>query len=297
MQFTKLFSSILDSTIWQEAAETRLVWITMLAMADRAGEVHASVPGLAKRAGVTLQQCEAALQCLTSPDPYSRTPEFEGRRIAAIDGGWTLLNHAKYRQLLSIEERREYNRRKQAEYRAGKKSDVNDPSAPVSKCVSNAHSTEAEAEAKPEREREVPSALVRAPIPRDGEGAPIQPMDALQAKIQGLKPAWKMPFTHAEMRALMESAKALDSLTPGDWQVLKDYLQAKLPEGMPSYRPNSRLRFIENAPDIWAYAFSWKQKQAGRPAKAAPVVVVAEQTDEDKAALEEFLKKSKGGAR
>jgi hypothetical protein len=120
MQFTKLFQSILDSTIWQEPSETKVLWITMLAMADRNGEVQASIPGLARRAGVTMQQCETALQCLLSPDKYSRTPAHDGRRISAVDGGWQLLNHAKYRALLSAEERREYNRKKQAEYRANK---------------------------------------------------------------------------------------------------------------------------------------------------------------------------------
>ena len=59
MQFTKLFNSILDSTIWQEPPATKLVWITLLAMSDRNGDVHASIPGLAKRAGVTLEECNA----------------------------------------------------------------------------------------------------------------------------------------------------------------------------------------------------------------------------------------------
>lgn len=159
MQFTKLFSSILDSTIWQEPAETKIVWITMLAMADRHGEVHASVPGLAKRAGVTLAECEAALDCLRSPDDYSRTKEHEGRRIEDIDGGWRLLNHGKYRALLSAEERREYNRRKQAEYRAKKKAEgVNDTSMTVNHSEQSAHSTEAEAEAE-----------IKTPLPPEGD--------------------------------------------------------------------------------------------------------------------------------
>jgi len=145
MQFTKLFNSILDSTIWQEPLETKIVWITMLAMVDRSGEVHASVPGLAKRAGVTLEQCESALLCLSSPDRYSRTKDHEGRRTREIDGGWELLNHAKYRALLSAEERKEYNRKKQAEYRAEKKN-VNDVSMTVNDNVSNAHITDAESE-------------------------------------------------------------------------------------------------------------------------------------------------------
>tara|TARA_B110000495_G_scaffold203492_1_gene227463 strand:- start:5033 stop:5875 length:843 start_codon:yes stop_codon:yes gene_type:complete len=154
MQFTKLFSSILDSTIWQEPSETKIVWITMLAMVDRNGEVQASIPGLAARAKVTLEQCETSLASFLAPDKYSRTQEHEGRRIQTIEGGWLMLNHAKYRALLSVEERREYNRRKQAEYRAKAKAkadnDVNDTNTQVIDNVSNAHSTEAEAEAEAE---------------------------------------------------------------------------------------------------------------------------------------------------
>lgn len=116
--YTKLFQSILDSTVWQECPATKVVWVTMLAMSDRDGNVWASVPGLAKRSGVELAECEEALRKFLSPDPYSRTKEHEGRRIMEVDGGWRLLNHSKYREMMNAEERREYQRVKQAEYRA-----------------------------------------------------------------------------------------------------------------------------------------------------------------------------------
>lgn len=119
--YTKLFQSILDSTVWQESASTKLVWITLLAMTDREGCVWASVPGLARRAGVEIPECEAALTKFLSPDPYSRSVEHEGRRVEVIDGGWKLLNHAKYREMMSLEDRREYQRLKQAEYRKRRK--------------------------------------------------------------------------------------------------------------------------------------------------------------------------------
>jgi hypothetical protein len=104
--YTKLFSSLIHSTIWREADHIRIVWITMLAMADRDGVVEASVPGLADASRVTLGQCREALASLSSPDPDSRTPDFEGRRIEQVDGGWVLLNHAKYREQLSREQKR-----------------------------------------------------------------------------------------------------------------------------------------------------------------------------------------------
>lgn len=120
--YTKLFNSILASTIWREDDKTRIVWITLLAMSDKNGVAEGSVPGLADLARVTIPECEASLVKLMSPDPYSRTTENEGMRIKKVDGGWAILNHAKYRAKMSSDERREYNRLKQQEFRSKNKS-------------------------------------------------------------------------------------------------------------------------------------------------------------------------------
>lgn len=105
--FVKVFSSILDSTVWLTPKHVRLVWMTMMVMADRDGVVEASVPGLANRAGVTREECDEALEMFLSPDPDSRTPDEEGRRIRKVDGGWELINHSKYRDRMNAEERKE----------------------------------------------------------------------------------------------------------------------------------------------------------------------------------------------
>ena len=102
--YTKLFSSIITSTIWMEDDKTRILWITLLAMSDQHGEVYSSVPGLARVSGMTVAQAVQSLDKLLAPDPYSRTPDYEGRRIAPIDGGWEILNHGKYRLLASRED-------------------------------------------------------------------------------------------------------------------------------------------------------------------------------------------------
>ena len=116
--FTKLFSSLLDSTIWREDDKTRIVWITMLAMADRLGYVAASIPGLAARANVTIEEVKMALAKLADVDEYSRTKANDGRRIEDADGGWNLLNYAKYRELGRSVDRAEYLRVKKQESRA-----------------------------------------------------------------------------------------------------------------------------------------------------------------------------------
>lgn len=129
--YTKLFSSILASTVWREDKDTRIVWITLLAMADKNGMAEGSVPGLADFARLSVDETRKALIKLESPDPDSRTQVDEGRRIRTVDGGWLLVNHAKYRQKLNEDERREYKRVKQAQYRA---EDDADDAAPVDTC-------------------------------------------------------------------------------------------------------------------------------------------------------------------
>ena len=97
--YTRLFSGIIQSTIWGEPHHVRIVWVTMLALADRDGVVHSSVPGLAHAARVTLDECSDAMKRLLSPDEWSRSPEEGGRRVVEVPGGWLLVNHAKYRDL------------------------------------------------------------------------------------------------------------------------------------------------------------------------------------------------------
>lgn len=112
--FTKLFSTIVTSTIWQEDKETKILWITMLALANRYGEVGAAEPGLANAAGLTLDETLKSLKKLESPDLYSRNQDHEGRRVAKIEGGWQILNYAAYRRKMRTsraEYFREYRRR------------------------------------------------------------------------------------------------------------------------------------------------------------------------------------------
>src|SRR2546426_1342361 len=109
--YTKLFGTIVGSAIWSEDDQPRLVWITMLAIANAEGKVDASIPGLAQFARVPLDATQRALDRLKAPDQYSRTKDFEGRRVVEIDGGWLILNYKKYRNQRDPEARREYMRR------------------------------------------------------------------------------------------------------------------------------------------------------------------------------------------
>lgn len=179
--YTKLFGSIVHSTIWRAPNFIRIVWVTMLALADKNGEVEASVPGLADVSRVTLEECEEALAALSSPDEYSRSKDHDGRRIATIDGGWQILNYLKYRELKSEAQVREATRIRVARFRGKRNAagnDVTPGNANVTQCNAIA---EAEAEAEggksaapkrvvPPRKKFSPPTLeeVRAEVKRRG---------------------------------------------------------------------------------------------------------------------------------
>lgn len=118
--YSKLSSSLIHSTVWREPDHVRLVWITMLAIADRHGIVRASVPGLADAARVNIDSTIEALKRFSGPDQWSRSKVDEGRRIREISGGWELINHGLYRGLGISDERRTQTREAVRKHRENK---------------------------------------------------------------------------------------------------------------------------------------------------------------------------------
>ena len=100
--YNKLFTKILDSSIWLEDTPTRIVWLTMIAAMDEKGYCQfASVANVAHRARVTPDEAAEAIRCLESPDANSSDPENEGRRLERVPGGWMVLNSEKHRAMVS----------------------------------------------------------------------------------------------------------------------------------------------------------------------------------------------------
>ena len=141
--YAKLFDSIVHSTIWDEEMHVKVVWVTMLAIADPKGYVWASVPGLAHVARVSRDQCTDALARLVAPDPDSRTKEHEGRRLEAVDGGWFVFNYEKYRRLRDEDERRANSRERSRRYRERHAS-----SRPVTRAHASSLQSESESESE-----------------------------------------------------------------------------------------------------------------------------------------------------
>lgn len=139
MPFVKIDCGILDSSLWVDQ-EARTVFLTALLMAvpfevidpepqlatsslnetgfivppGWYGFVGASGPGIVRRAGLELEPGMDALHRLGSPDKYSRSEKFEGRRLARVSHGYIALNYDEYRMrdYTAAERMRRYRARK-----------------------------------------------------------------------------------------------------------------------------------------------------------------------------------------
>ena len=96
--FLKLDCKITDKSIWREDSDTRIVWITMLTMADSSGVVEAAITGIASRANVCIEMTENAINKFCNVDKYSTNSANNGKRVERVDGGFKILNYEHYRQ-------------------------------------------------------------------------------------------------------------------------------------------------------------------------------------------------------
>lgn len=139
MPFVKLDCRILDSSLWIDR-DAREVFITALLMASPAGFdqpiktvcisdnqpgewevppgeyglVEASAGALFRRALIEPDKGISALTRLCNAEHDSRSTDFNGRRMARIDGGFLILNFMKYREKdhTAAERQRRYRERK-----------------------------------------------------------------------------------------------------------------------------------------------------------------------------------------
>lgn len=204
--FVKLYGSILGSSIWSESLPTRIVWITLLALADERGRVEASVGGLARLANVTRGQCVTALETLSSPDPDSKSPEFEGRRIEKVSGGWCVLNYLAYRGLRSpkqvAEAKRKAEWRERTRDRTGTERDATGQNGTSPEIRTE---VDVDVDVETTTTRSKASARKRA---RPSNGVVAVPPDALSSWVARLAAVWAAdvgPVKHGQLGSLLKA--------------------------------------------------------------------------------------------
>ncbi len=117
--YFRLDRRILSSSVWARDPDLLKVWLFLLLQADSRGRVEAVPPMIAASCGIAVARVREILEELASPDPDSRTPTDEGRRIRiehAPEYAITLVNAEKYSAMTyrqaAAERQRRYRQRK-----------------------------------------------------------------------------------------------------------------------------------------------------------------------------------------
>lgn len=103
----------------------------LIVLADADGIVDMTPQAICATTSIPIDILEKGLKKLSEPDPFSRTPGEEGRRIICIDEhrpwGWQIVNYLKYKHLKDSNEVRAQTRervRRHREKRNGEKQEV-----------------------------------------------------------------------------------------------------------------------------------------------------------------------------
>lgn len=113
-----LSDGLVDSSIWEEPDHVFRVFIGMLSIKGADHFVRMDSYKLHRRLHMDHALVLDALKVLSSPDTKRLGQPHEGRRIAAVDGGWMFLNGEAYRDKVSLILKRARDARAQANHRA-----------------------------------------------------------------------------------------------------------------------------------------------------------------------------------
>jgi len=129
--FGKIFDSIYDGTLGEDW-RALITFMQLIILADKDGIVDMTPAAISRRTGIPIEHIKAGIEILESDDPHSRTSDHNGKRIIRLDDerpwGWYIVNHQKYREIRSEEDRKEYMRNYMREKREKEKSEENQQS-------------------------------------------------------------------------------------------------------------------------------------------------------------------------
>lgn len=136
--YGKIFKQIYAGTL-RSNWKALITFEQMIVLCGPDGVIDMPPEVLHNITGIPLDIILDGIAALESPDPRSRSPEHEGRRILRLDShrdwGWQIVNHQFYRDLASREEQREGARQRKQRQREREKNLSNQASHDMSQDV------------------------------------------------------------------------------------------------------------------------------------------------------------------
>lgn len=229
------------SSVWRGSTkDVKILWCTILSLADKDGIVEMNPLGLANAADLTLEEMLAALETLKSPDPMSSTEQHEGRRVEVI--GRTkvvVLNYAFYQARFMSERRKA----REAERSRRNRAKSNEKTTPYATVRNRTQQSPTQTQTQTQTQTE------EKPVGVTREGAPQQ------AAEPAAKTNWRLP--------------------PEDWTPLPALMERATERGLDAELELEKFRTFEQrqVPTDWNLPFKrWVLTATPRPAAKVPDV-------------------------
>jgi hypothetical protein len=218
--YAKVFSQIFDSSIADDF-RLRHFFMDLLVLADPNGCVDMTLTAIAARTRIPLDDVTKMIAKLEQPDPESRTPDADGRRIERLDEhrtwGWHVINYGRFREIASEEQRRAKTRERVARFKKKRKQNPSG-NAPVTLAnAGNAMQRQKQKQKQMQKEGEVAS------LPR------FQKPSLDEVKLQAAKIG--LPEAEAE--------KFVNFYESNGWRVGKNPMRS-WPHALTNWKTNAR---------------------------------------------------------
>lgn len=241
MSFGKIFESTYTGSMVGSGPVVFAVWGYVIANTRPPGLVEINPIILGTILGAPVEDIEQAIGYLESPDPKSRTPDEDGRRLIRVGQFlYKVPTWQKYRESRNDDERRAYNAEAARRSRNKRKESIQASMTINDKSASSAQA-EAEAEAEAYRERD---------IPRTSNRPTLDQAKSAASNI-GVSPEMADEWWHArEATDWVKGTAAGGSVRVGaNWQAdLKTYASRmsqapkRMADGKPDHRAEKRAR-------------------------------------------------------
>ena len=118
--YAKVFTSMWTA-VFTGKLEASAVLMACVTLCNAQGILDMTPEAISGRTGWPLEFVRKGISDLEQPDPRSRTPDDEGRRLAKLDEhrdwGWLIVNYEKYRTLADPDTIKEQNKVRARKYR------------------------------------------------------------------------------------------------------------------------------------------------------------------------------------
>lgn len=175
ISFGKLFNSMYDGSLATHGSWQAVVTMQQfIGLADADGVVDMTAEAISRRTTIPLEIIQLGIPILEAPDPYSRSPLEDGRRIVLLDPlrpwGWRMVNHEYYRNLRTKADKADLNRKNYLERK--RRAEATAAQSDRSQTANSENSYSAHTEAEAEAEADTPLAGAREESPDVENSAP-----------------------------------------------------------------------------------------------------------------------------